>query len=78
LAQIPNVTEVYPQIRFAAQAQLAIDPIGVHAGGSVAAPIGTATVNATSAPAGAPANSLTSTSALGLPESSRSSGAFEG
>jgi len=78
LAQIPNVTEVYPQIRFAAQAQLAIDPIGVHAGGSVAAPIGTATGNATSAPAGAPANSLTSTSALGLPESSRSSGAFEG
>ncbi|HXL22543.1 MAG TPA: ABC transporter permease [Candidatus Dormibacteraeota bacterium] len=46
LAQIPNVTEVYPQIRFAAQAQF---------GGS-----------------------STTTSVLGLPESSRASGAFEG
>jgi putative ABC transport system permease protein len=46
LAQIPNVTEVYPQIRFAAQAQF---------GGN-----------------------STTTSVLGLPESSRSSGAFEG
>lgn len=46
LAQIPNVTEVYPQIRFATQAQFE--------GSSVA------------------------TSVLGLPESSRSSGALEG
>jgi putative ABC transport system permease protein len=46
LAQIPNVTEVYPQIRFAAQAQF---------GGT-----------------------STTTSVLGLPESSHSSGAFEG
>jgi len=46
LAQIPNVTEVYPQIRFAAQAQFGA--------------------------------SSTTTSVLGLPESSRVSGAFEG
>ena len=46
LAQIPHVTEVYPQVRFGAQAQFA----GV----------------------------TTPTSALGLPESSRLSGAFEG
>jgi putative ABC transport system permease protein len=46
LAQIPNVTEVYPQIRFAAQAQFS--------------------------------GSSTTTSVLGLPGSSRSSGAFEG
>jgi putative ABC transport system permease protein len=46
LAQIPNVTEVYPQIRFAAQAQFE--------GNNIA------------------------TSVMGLPESSRSSGAFEG
>jgi putative ABC transport system permease protein len=46
LAQIPNVFEVYPQIRFAAQAQFE--------------------------------GNTTATSVLGLPESSRSSGALEG
>jgi putative ABC transport system permease protein len=71
LAQIPNVTEVYPQIRFGAQVRLA---------GAAGVPASTAAAESSGGPkaADAAANALTSTSALGLPESSRSSGAFDG
>ena len=82
LAQVPNVTEVYPQIRFVAQVQLAgatgSGPANRPAAESSGGPKGAAVSAPANKAADAATNALTSTSALGLPESSRSSGAFEG